>query len=112
MQMNELNKKINIYCLKPCTNELEEDDVKPEIFKNNIWASIIPQTGSLQKQQADTILSNVTHKIKVRYETAKDVTDDMFIKYGEQKFEIKYILDPYMKHEFLEIFCEEKRVKR
>lgn len=73
----------------------------------SIWAQVIPQTASLQKQQADTILTNVTHKIVVRYTAGKDITHDMEIKYKHHLFKIKYILNPYFRNETLEIFVEE-----
>lgn len=78
----------------------------------SLWASLIPQTGSLQKQAADTILTNVTHKVIVRYSAGKDITKDMQIYFtdkekGVHRFEIKYILNPYFLNETLEIFCQE-----
>lgn len=88
------------------TNEAGEQDYGPGLIKS-IWANIIPQTGSLQKQEANTILSNVTHKIIVRYESANDITQAMYIIFREKRFDIKYILNPYFKNESLEIFCEE-----
>lgn len=87
-------------------NEAGENSVKPGLLKK-VWAQVIPQTGSLQKQQADTILTNVTHKIVVRYDAGKDITHDMEIKYKSHKFKIKYILNPYFTNETLEIFVEE-----
>lgn len=105
---NRLDKKIEIWGNIPFTNELNEEDVKPGLIKPKpIWASIIPQTGNLQRQQANTILSNVTHKIKVRYGAGKDITQDMWIIFKGHRFDIKYIINPYFSNEFLEIFCEE-----
>ncbi|MBM7607571.1 SPP1 family predicted phage head-tail adaptor [Lysinibacillus composti] len=88
------------------TNELEETIYKFEKTKS-IWAAIVPQTGALQRQQADTILTNVTHKIIVRYNAGKDITKDMQIQFRDHKFEIKYILNPYFSNETLEIFVQE-----
>ena len=87
-------------------NELGETSHK-FMKVNTLWASLIPQTGSLQKQSADTILTNVTHKIIVRYSAGKDITKDMQIHFRGKKFEIKYILNPYFLNETLEIFCQE-----
>ena len=87
-------------------NAAGETSVKHGKIKS-IWAQIVPQTASLQKQQADTILTNVTHKIVVRYEAGKDITHDMEIKYKHHLFKIKYILNPYFSNETLEIFVEE-----
>lgn len=107
MKLGELRHRIDIYGRGVgFENELGETDYTYEKTKT-IWASIIPQTASLQKQQGNTILSNVTHKIICRYSSAKDITQDMYIVFREKRFEIKYILNPYFKNEFLEIFCEE-----
>lgn len=106
MNINSLNKRIDIYSKTQIENELGEVDYIYTILKS-IWAEVRPQTGNLQKQQADTILANVTHKIVVRYESAKELTNDMYIIFRGKRFDIKYILNPYFKDETLEIFCEE-----
>jgi len=102
----DLRNRVDIYANVKYTNELEETSYKFIKIKS-IWASIIPQTGSLQKQQADTILTNVTHKIIVRYSAGKEITKDMQIFFKGRRFEIKYPLNPYEKNETLEIFCQE-----
>ena len=102
-----LDKSIEVWGNTEIFNEeLNETEFGPKRIKN-IWSKIIPQTGSLQKQQANTVLSNVTHKIKVRYASAKNVTEDMWFIYKGHRFDIKYILNPYYSNQFLEIFCEE-----
>ena len=100
------NRKIEIHGNVEFENSIGETSYRFDKIKT-IWASIIPQTGSLQRQQADTILTNVTHKIIVRYNAAKDITKDMRIKYKGHEFEIRYILNPYFKNETLEIFVQE-----
>ena len=106
MNPGSLKHKIDIMGNVKSENEVGETTY---IFQKigTMRAEIIPQTGALQKQQADTILTNVTHKIRVRYSAGKDVTKDMKIHFGNHKFEIKYILNPYFKNQWLEIFCEE-----
>lgn len=106
MNPGNLKHKIDILGNVKSKNEVGETTY---IFGKiaTIRAEIIPQTGALQKQQADTILTNVTHKIRVRYSAGKDITKDMKISFRNQKFEIKYILNPYFKDQWLEIFCEE-----
>ena len=66
---------------------------------------VIPQTGSLLSgRTADTTLSRTTHKIVMRY--CKDITPDMWFVYDGIRYNILYIMDPYLDHERLEIFCE------
>lgn len=101
------NVKIDIFGKVETTNELNEKE--HEFSKiNSMWAKVIPQTGKLQKQAADTLLSNVSHKILVRYAAGKDITKDMYIMCKGQRFDIKYPpLNPYYSNEWLEIFCEQ-----
>ncbi|PIJ97865.1 phage head closure protein [Lysinibacillus sphaericus] len=106
MDPGDLRHRIEILANQKAKNELEETIYKFLPVKK-IWAAIIPQTGSLQKQVADTVLTNVTHKIIVRYNAGKDITKDMHIKYKDHEFEIKYVLNPYFKNETLEIFVQE-----
>ena len=72
-----------------------------------MYAEVVPQTGSLMKQQADTILTNVTHKIIVRYVSGKGISKDMKIHFRNHKYEIKYILNSYFSNNTLEIFVQE-----
>ena len=87
-------------------NGLGEDDYKDGYIKT-IWASIVPQTGSLQKTQAETILTNTTHKIIVRYLSGKNIKESDHIMFRLRRYDINFILNPYFKDETLEIFCEQ-----
>lgn len=106
MNPAKLRHKIDIFSNVKIENELSETSYSFQKIKS-IWAEIIPQTATLQKQQAETILTNVTHKIIIRYSAGKDITKDMQIMFRGHRFEIKYILNPYFKNETLEIFCQE-----
>lgn len=106
MNPGKLRHRIDVYGNQKYINELGEASYRFEKIKS-LWASIMPQTGKLQNQQADTILTNVTHKIIVRYSAGKEITKDMQISFRGHHFEIKYILNPYFRNETLEIFCEE-----
>lgn len=73
----------------------------------DVWAGVIPQTGSLLSGRvADTQLSKTTHKVVIRYR--RGLTPDMWLMIEGQRYEILYILDPYLAHERLEVFCEVK----
>ncbi len=106
MNPAQLRHKIDVYGKVTVTNELGETDYTYDKIKT-IWASIIPQTGNLQKQQTDTILTNVTHKIVTRYNSGKEITTDMYFMFQGKRFDIKFILNPYFKNETLEIFVTE-----
>ena len=96
--------RVEIWYNAQTKNELlEMSNVPTKLF--TVWAEIIPQTGKLQNAQADTILSKVTHKIIIRYNS--QIKQDMWIIYKGHKFYISYILNPYFRNESLEIFAEE-----
>jgi SPP1 family predicted phage head-tail adaptor len=106
MNPGKLKHRIDIYGKVKSTNELEETVYVDQKIKT-VWAEIIPQTGKLQAQQVDTILSNVTHKIVVRYTAGQDITQDMHVMFRGIRFDISYILNPYFKNESLEIYVSE-----
>lgn len=100
-----LNRQIEIFrTVEGMENELGQYDIAAELV-DVVYAAITPQTGNmLQGRVADTVLTRVTHKFVIRYRP--DLTTDMYIMYGGQRFDIVYILDPYANHERLEIFTE------
>jgi SPP1 family predicted phage head-tail adaptor len=102
----DLRHLIDVFGSVKSVNELYETVSNFEKLYS-LSAAIIPQTGSLQKQQTDTVLTNVTHKIIVRYDSEKVIENDMYIMFDNHRFDIKYVLNPYFKNETLEIFCQE-----
>ena len=102
----DLRNRIDVYGNVRCQNELGETSYQFHKIKS-LWGSVIPQTGKLQNQQAETILTNVTHKVLVRYSAGRDITKDMQIWFRGHRFEIRYILNPHFRNEMIEIFCEE-----
>lgn len=109
LTVDKLGKRIDVWQKNgiKIKNELGEVSYGPGKVKT-IWGGIIPQTGNLIKQSnIDTLLSNTTHKIIVRYNTGKDIKQDMWFIYQGHRFDINYILNPYFGNETLEIFCTE-----
>lgn len=103
-----LQRKIELWGNKKSDlpNELGQREIIPMKIKS-VWAAVIPQTGSLlQGRAAETVLSRTTHKIVLRYDKA--VQPDMWFQIEEERYDILYILDPYLNHERLEIFVEVK----
>ncbi|MBD9247272.1 MAG: head-tail adaptor protein [Clostridiales bacterium] len=70
-----------------------------------VWCAVVPQTGSLLSGRvADTQISRTTHKVVIRYRPG--ITEDMWMEIGGVRYDVLYILDPYLRHETLELFCE------
>jgi hypothetical protein len=77
-------------------------------------AEIIPQSGNMQRQAVETMLTHCSHKIICRYsQTIMDAyqqqqkKSDMHIMFRGQRFNVLFILNPYFRNETLEIFTEE-----
>lgn len=102
----DMRKKIEVWGNSKTVNDLMETVYVPAKIKT-IWAAVIPQTGNLMRQQVDTVLSNVTHKVITRYHSGKDITSSMYFMFKGRRMDIKFILNPYENNETLEIFCEE-----
>lgn len=87
-------------------DELGQYPIVPTLI-GNVYCAVVPQTGSLLSgRMADTTLSRTTHKIVIRYRA--DIKPDMWLVIEGQRYDILYILDPYLNKERLEIFCEVK----
>ncbi|MGG3307456.1 phage head closure protein [Paenibacillus lautus] len=107
MNAGKLRGKVTVWHKEKFQNELKQTDYRDAVFKDKVWVEIIPQTATLQRAQAETLLSNTTHKIIVRYGSGKDITKNMWITYKDHRFDIKFILNPYFRNAKLEIFAEE-----
>ena len=106
MYVGRLKRRIDVYGMVKQENELGEVDYKPNKIKT-VWCEILPQTGNMQRAQADNILSTCTHKVITRYLAAKDVLPSNWFVYEGKRFDIRYILNPNFNNEKLEFFVEE-----
>lgn len=71
----------------------------------SVWCAVIPQTGSLLNgRPGETELARTTHKICIRYR--EGITPDMWVEVYGVKYDILYVMDPYVNHVLLELFCE------
>ena len=69
------------------------------------WCGVIPQTGSLLAGRvADTTLARTTHKVVCRYRS--DIVPEMWLIIDGDRYDILYVMDPYLNKERLEIFTE------
>lgn len=70
-----------------------------------VWGAVLPQTGGLLNgRQADTTLCRTTHKIVCRYNDK--INSSMWFMYNGTRYDILYIMDPYLNSERLECYCE------
>lgn len=103
---SKLQSKAVIWKMETATekDELGQYPVGPTPIRT-VWCQVVPQTGSLLNGRAgETQISRTTHKVIIRYRTG--ITPDMWLEIGGVRYDILYILDPYLKHISLELFCE------
>lgn len=71
----------------------------------DVYGAVLPQTGSLLNgRQADITLCRTTHKIVLRYNDK--ITSANWFVYNGVRYDILYIMDPYLNSERLECYCE------
>ena len=85
-------------------NELGQYPIEDTVI-GNMYCGVIPQTGGLLSgRTAETTLAKTTHKVVCRYRN--DIEPDMWLIIDGQKYNILYVMDPYLNKERLEIFTE------
>jgi len=102
------DKRVDVWKNEKIKNELNENTVNPVKVKT-IWMQIIPQTGKLQKGEANTKFSMVDMKFKCRFNSGKDIKEDYWLIFKGRRFDIEYILNPGFKNIELEIFTSSIR---
>lgn len=98
MEPGKLNKRI--------TFQLQDLDSEDEDWKDiaTTWANINPISGK-EYYSAETINSDLTHKIRLRYR--RGITPDMRILYNGRIFYIVSVINEYEKNTMLQLMCRE-----
>lgn len=98
MNPGKLNKRI--------TFQLQDLDSEDEDWKDiaTTWANINPISGK-EYYSAETINSDLTHKIRLRYR--KGITPDMRVIYNDRIFYIISVINEYEKNTMLQLMCRE-----
>lgn len=104
MKTGTLNKRIEILAKVKATDKLGFDTMAEKTFLR-CWASIQPARGKVfyeMERKADTEYTKIT----IRWRPG--ITHDMRVKYQDHIYDIDTIVDPYMRHESLELYCTEE----
>ncbi|MNW47881.1 Phage head-tail joining protein [compost metagenome] len=105
--VNRLDKYVGIF--KPADPEEADEYGEPldePVKVCDRWASIEPLQGQ-DRYVAQQEHAEVTTRVRIRYRTGIDRT--MTIKYGEQEFEILYIIHPRLSRKELHLMCKEQQ---
>lgn len=101
---NRLRNRIEVWGKVEFKNELHETDYNDGLIKS-IWCEIIPVGGSIRETEANAIYANVSHRITIRANAIDNLSNNMFFKYNNQKFEINFYQQNYKYKDSIEIFC-------
>ena len=88
------------------TFQLQDLDSEDEDWEDiaTTWANINPISGK-EYYSAETINSDLTHKIRLRYR--KGITPDMRVIYNDRIFYIISVINEYEKNTMLQLMCRE-----
>lgn len=101
MNIGKLNRRVQFYALQDMRNDIQMLEQKQTpIFST--WARIEGFRGK-EYYEAQRVNNENTFKITIRYR--KNITADMIIKYAGDTYYINSIVDPFMAHTSLEIYC-------
>lgn len=101
-----LNRRIQVWKKTKTTNAIGQTAYTDTLIRT-VWAQLVPQSGSMTYQQTETVLSDVTHKVIIRYKSASDIAVGDHLMYGTRRFEIRFPLNPEESNWMIELYCQE-----
>lgn len=105
-----LNCKIDVYGKVKIENELDEVDFDYDKIKS-VWCEIKPTTGSIKIVTGDIIQIDMKYKITIRSNSIKDLKNDMYFMYKNQKYNIDYSIPNFKYKDSIEVYCTLEDVK-
>lgn len=110
MLVNRLNNRIEVWGNVECKNELGEVDYIPKKIKS-VWCEIKPSNGTVKTVTGDIIQVDMKYKITIRSNALKELTNDMYFMYKNQKYNIDYSIPNFKYKDSIEIYCTLEDVK-
>jgi len=98
-----LNKQITIQQVTETKNSFGEVSEAWSTY-NTVWAEIKPISGK-EYFNAESVQSEVTHKIKTRY--LSGITTKMRISYDSRVFDIETVINIDERSRYIEMMCTE-----
>lgn len=100
----ELNSRVDLHSRQATTNVLGENDYYYPKLKS-LWAQIIPVSGTVKSIAGDMEVPEVSHKFIIRQGVVKDLSEDMYFIFKNQRYDIKYFMPNYKERDRVEIYC-------
>lgn len=99
MNIGKLRHYCKLYSKDVTRNPEDGSSLEQYTFFANTYADIIPVEKGRELYFAETINSEVSHVIVIRY--IRGVKPDMILKYDNVTYEVKSVVDKDIKHETL-----------
>ena len=104
MKIDGLNNRIDVYGKTEIKNELGETDYTYDKIKT-IWANILPTTGYTKDVTGEVTRTEMKYKITIRSDSLKELTNDMYFIYKNQRYYIDYFIPNFKYRDSIEIYC-------
>lgn len=101
---SRLKNKVDFYGKSKIENELGEVDFDYKKIKT-IWGEITPQGGTIKESQAGNIYADISHKITIRANELKNISNDMYFIHKDLKYNVKYSYPNFKYRDSVDIFC-------
>ena len=105
-----LNCKIDVYGKVKIKNELREVDFDYNKIKS-IWCEIKPTSGTVKTVTGNIIQVDMKYKITIINNSIKELKNDMYFIYKNQKYNIDYSIPNFKYKDSIEIYCTLEDVK-
>lgn len=103
INIGKLNKRITIQRLQDVNDSLGQSTVGLTSIKT-VWGTLYPIRGN-EFYEIRKIQGEVTHKCYIRY--IDGIDSNCFLKYKDEVYSIKNVIDVKLEHKMLEILCVE-----
>lgn len=104
MRIGDLNKLISIIGTTRIGDSMGGFTETDATIASNIWAAIWPLSASEQIRSMQPTME-ISHRIRIRYRSA--FRPDWRIKFGARYFDVKGIINPNERNEYLDLMCKE-----
>lgn len=101
---SRLNCRVRLWGRTSVVNDLGESDFAYKPLRD-VWAEVLPTGGSEQGGQGGTVFAEVTHKVTVRAGALPELTNDMYLTFRGQRYDVKYAIPNYKLRDRIEIYC-------
>lgn len=102
---SRLRNKLTLYAKQPSFNELGEDTFK-YVPVGTMYGEIITWGGSNAQKVGNTTQSSTSHRLTIRSKSVRELSNDMYFVYKDQRYDIEYFNPNYKYDDSVEILIK------